>query len=140
MSFEFIIFWWLKSKSGCDCWGDLMCHFHSYGLHKWILWIPAFYPMVCRLDFAFIYFGKFMWIQWLLMCQIITEKFGYQAIYGELPEFDSKMDQTLSAPSVPSQRPWETIFSGSSHELPPLSKLCSAFLESLLERRTVTAE
>lgn len=68
------------------------------------------------------------------------EKFGYQAIYGELPEFDSKMDQTLSAPSVPSQRPWETIFSGSSHELPPLSKLCSAFLESLLERRTVTAE
>lgn len=74
------------------------------------------------------------------MCQIITEKFGYQAIYGELPEFDSKMDQTLSAPSVPSQRPWETIFSGSSHELPPLSKLCSAFLESLLERRTVTAE
>lgn len=67
-------------------------------------------------------------------------KFGYQAIYGELPEFDSKVDQTLSAPSVPSQRPWETIFSGSSHELPPLSKLCSAFLESLLERRTVTSE
>uniref|UniRef100_A0A9I9DF46 WD repeat-containing protein 75 second beta-propeller domain-containing protein n=1 Tax=Cucumis melo TaxID=3656 RepID=A0A9I9DF46_CUCME len=67
-------------------------------------------------------------------------KFGYEAIYGELPEFESKMDQTLSAPSVPSQRPWETIFSGSSHELPPLTKLCSSFLESLLERRTVTTE
>ncbi|XP_022135000.1 WD repeat-containing protein 75 [Momordica charantia] len=68
------------------------------------------------------------------------EKFGYEAIYGELPEFDSKMDQTLSAPSVPSHRPWETIFSGSSHELPPLTKLCSAFLESLLERRTIAAD
>ncbi|KAF4396010.1 hypothetical protein G4B88_020647 [Cannabis sativa] len=44
-----------------------------------------------------------------------------------------------TAPSRPSERPWETIFSGSSHDLPPLTKLCSPFLESLLERRTTTS-
>ncbi|KAF4391179.1 hypothetical protein G4B88_016489 [Cannabis sativa] len=42
-------------------------------------------------------------------------------------------------PHRPSERPWETIFSGSSHDLPPLTKLCSPFLESLLERRTTTS-
>ncbi|KAL5549203.1 hypothetical protein UlMin_004434 [Ulmus minor] len=69
-----------------------------------------------------------------------TGKSGYASIYGELPEFDLKRNQTLSAPSGPSERPWETIFSGSSHNLPPLTKLCSAFLESLLEKRTVLVE
>ncbi|PON79543.1 WD repeat containing protein [Trema orientale] len=72
----------------------------------------------------------------------IEEKgqFGYASIYGELPEFELKRNQNLLAPSGPSERPWETIFSGSSHNLPPLTKLCSAFLESLLEKRTAIVE
>lgn len=41
---------------------------------------------------------------------------------------------------MPSERPWETIFSGPSHSLPPLTKLCSAFLESLLEKRNAMVE
>ncbi|KAH9805892.1 transducin/WD40 repeat-like superfamily protein [Citrus sinensis] len=67
-------------------------------------------------------------------------QFGYASIYGELPEFKLKRNQDLWAPSVPSEKPWETIFSGSSHNLPPLTKLCSAFLESLLEKRTAALE
>ena len=59
---------------------------------------------------------------------------GYTSIYGELPQFDPK--KNMQATIVPSERPWETIFSGPSHTLPPLTKLCSAFLESLLEKRT----
>lgn len=67
-------------------------------------------------------------------------QYGYASIYGELPEFDRKRPETSWVPSFPSDRPWETIFSGSSHNLPPLTKLCSAFLESLLEKRTAAAE
>ncbi|GMY35359.1 WD repeat-containing protein 75 [Fagus crenata] len=62
-------------------------------------------------------------------------QFGYASIYGELPEL-KKRNKTSLVPSVLSERPWETIFSGSSHSLPPLTKLCSAFLESLMEKRT----
>lgn len=69
-----------------------------------------------------------------------TGKFGYASIYGELPELDLKRNQTLSIRSAPSERPWETIFSGSSHNLPPLTRLCSAFLESLMEKRTAVVE
>ncbi|KAI8007190.1 WD repeat-containing protein 75 [Camellia lanceoleosa] len=70
-----------------------------------------------------------------------TGQFGYASIYGELPEFDLKAGkQTLPAPFVASEKPWETIFSGSSHSLPPLTKLCSSFLESLLEKRTANVE
>ncbi|KAI5348699.1 hypothetical protein L3X38_001586 [Prunus dulcis] len=69
-----------------------------------------------------------------------TGQFGYASIYGELPRFDLKRDQAFLAPSAPSQRPWETLFSGSSHNLPPLTKLCSEFMESLLEKRTATVE
>ncbi|TYI79188.1 hypothetical protein E1A91_D05G005000v1 [Gossypium mustelinum] len=67
-------------------------------------------------------------------------QYGYASIYGELPEFDRKRPEAPWVPSFPSDRPWETIFSGSSHNLPPLTKLCSAFLESLLEKRTAAAE
>ncbi|XP_021714730.1 WD repeat-containing protein 75-like [Chenopodium quinoa] len=59
---------------------------------------------------------------------------GYASIYGELPIFDPK--KTTQATISLSERPWETIFNGPSHTLPPLTKLCSAFLESLLEKRT----
>ncbi|KAH1067887.1 hypothetical protein J1N35_032874 [Gossypium stocksii] len=69
-----------------------------------------------------------------------TGQYGYASIYGELPEFDRKRPEASWVPSFPSDRPWETIFSGSSHNLPPLTKLCSAFLESLLEKRTAAAE
>lgn len=69
-----------------------------------------------------------------------TAQFGYASIYGELPQFEMKRDQTMLAPYAPSQRPWETIFSGSSHNLLPLPKLCLEFMESLLERRTTTVE
>ncbi|XP_058102823.1 uncharacterized protein LOC131246570 isoform X2 [Magnolia sinica] len=64
-----------------------------------------------------------------------TGQFGYASIYGELPEFEAKKDHVPPAPFVPSDKPWETIFSGSSHVLPPLTKLCSAFLASLLEKK-----
>ncbi|XP_011043947.1 PREDICTED: WD repeat-containing protein 75-like [Populus euphratica] len=67
-------------------------------------------------------------------------KFGYESIYGELPQFDPKRKQGSWVPSAPLERPWETIFSGSSHNLPPLTKLCSAFLESLFEKRTAIVE
>ncbi|KAL0911088.1 hypothetical protein M5K25_019200 [Dendrobium thyrsiflorum] len=68
-----------------------------------------------------------------------SEYIGYTSIYGELPEFDMKQGDSISEiPFMPSERPWETIFTGSSHNLPPLTKLCSTFLESLLERRTTT--
>lgn len=63
-------------------------------------------------------------------------RLGYTSIYGELPEFNPK--KITEASILPSERPWETIFSGPSHALPPLTKLCSAFLESLLEKRTST--
>eukprot|EP00268_Persea_americana_P020064 TRINITY_DN20334_c0_g1_i3.p1 TRINITY_DN20334_c0_g1~~TRINITY_DN20334_c0_g1_i3.p1 ORF type:complete len:812 (+),score=149.30 TRINITY_DN20334_c0_g1_i3:277-2712(+) len=62
-------------------------------------------------------------------------QYGYASIYGELPEYEMKRDQIPAAPIVPSDRPWETVFSGPSHVLPPLTKLCSAFLASLLEKR-----
>ena len=65
-------------------------------------------------------------------------QFGYISIYGELPEFDVKRNQTELAPLLPSEKPLETIFSGSSHKLPPITKLCSAFLESLLENITAS--
>ncbi|KAK9278903.1 hypothetical protein L1049_028484 [Liquidambar formosana] len=69
-----------------------------------------------------------------------TGKFGYASIYGELPEFAQKRSHASGVPFVPSERPWETIFTGSSHNLPPLTKLCSVFLESLLEKRTAIVE
>lgn len=62
-------------------------------------------------------------------------RFGYASIYGELPDFSLKNEHIPEIPFVSSERPWETIFSGSSHVLPPLTKLCSAFLTSLLEKR-----
>lgn len=70
----------------------------------------------------------------------ITARFGYASLYGELPEFELKKNQNALAPSGASERRWETIFSGPSHNLPPLTKLCSEFLESLLEKRTVAVE
>lgn len=70
-----------------------------------------------------------------------TGKYGYAAVYGELPvEVATKRNDSLPAPLEPSGKPWETIFSGSSHNLPPLTNLCSAFLESLLEKRSVMVE
>ncbi|KAG4970117.1 hypothetical protein JHK85_036538 [Glycine max] len=69
-----------------------------------------------------------------------TGQFGYTSIYGELPKFDlkRKMDSSISSAASSSKRPWVTIFSGLSQSLPPLTKLCSEFLESLLEKRTAT--
>nr|GEY25605.1 hypothetical protein [Tanacetum cinerariifolium] len=69
-----------------------------------------------------------------------TGQFGYASIYGELPEFKLKAIEASADPVTPLERPWETIFSGPSHSLPPLTKLCSAFLESLLEKRTAMVE
>lgn len=65
-------------------------------------------------------------------------------MYGELPELKMrrKAIEASVAESVMgvSERPWETIFSGPSHSLPPLTKLCSAFLESLMEKRSGMVE
>ncbi|KAK9108011.1 hypothetical protein Syun_024022 [Stephania yunnanensis] len=63
-----------------------------------------------------------------------TGNFGYMSIYGELPQLGSKMENISSPAFAPSDKPWETIFSGSTHALPPLKKLCAAFLESFLEK------
>ncbi|KAK9117080.1 hypothetical protein Sjap_016027 [Stephania japonica] len=63
-----------------------------------------------------------------------TGNFGYLSIYGDLPHHGSKMEKTSLPVFVPSDKPWETIFSGSTHALPPLKKLCAAFLESFLEK------
>lgn len=69
---------------------------------------------------------------------------GYASMYGELPELKMrrKAIEASVAESVMgvSERPWETIFSGPSHSLPPLTKLCSAFLESLMEKRSGMVE
>ncbi|AES92286.2 putative transcription factor WD40-like family [Medicago truncatula] len=67
-------------------------------------------------------------------------QFGYTSIYPELPAFELKRNKTSSVFSGVSNRPWETIFSGSSHMLPPLTKLCSEFMESLMEKRTSMVE
>ncbi|KAJ4982232.1 hypothetical protein NE237_033069 [Protea cynaroides] len=75
-----------------------------------------------------------------LVPQDETGHFGYTSIYGELQEFDIRRDQTTEVPYAPSEKLWETIFSGSSHILPPLTKLCSTFLESLLEKRPAIQE
>lgn len=68
--------------------------------------------------------------------------FGYTSIYGELPKSDDSMQEKIQEiPFVPSERPWETIFGGGpSHVLPPLTKLCSVFLASLLEKRPTARE
>ncbi|KAK1433946.1 hypothetical protein QVD17_10864 [Tagetes erecta] len=65
-----------------------------------------------------------------------TGQSGYASIYGKLPEFKLETIEARAEAVTPSERPWETIFSGPSHSLPPLTKLCSAFLESFLEKRT----
>ncbi|MCL7042747.1 hypothetical protein MKW94_024265 [Papaver nudicaule] len=66
---------------------------------------------------------------------------GYASIFGEHPRISStEKDQTSRIPFVPSERPWETIFSGSSLVQLPLTKLCSVFLESLLERRPTAVQ
>jgi NET1-associated nuclear protein 1 (U3 small nucleolar RNA-associated protein 17) len=73
-----------------------------------------------------------------LICILFSASVGYASIYGALPSFAFTKQKSLdNVPFVPSERPWETIFSGSSHALPPLSKLCYSFLESLLEKQTV---
>ncbi|KAG9159938.1 hypothetical protein Leryth_005690 [Lithospermum erythrorhizon] len=67
-------------------------------------------------------------------------RFGYASVYGELPEFKLEERQDPLISSVPRGRTWDTLFSGPSHTLPPMTKLCSVFLESLLERRNEEVE
>ncbi|KAL8230509.1 hypothetical protein R6Q57_000287 [Mikania cordata] len=67
-----------------------------------------------------------------------TGQIGYASIYGKLPEFKPEAIAARAEAVTPLERPWETIFNGPSHSLPPLTKLCSAFLESFLEKRTGT--
>ncbi|XP_042429993.1 WD repeat-containing protein 75-like [Zingiber officinale] len=64
-----------------------------------------------------------------------AERLGYTSIYGDLSNSNAKHNHFQEVPFAPSERPWETIFSGSSHALPPLTKLCTSFFESLLEKR-----
>lgn len=68
------------------------------------------------------------------ICYLFAGKFGYASLYGDLPDFSLERKQAASITSVPSERYWETLFSGPSHNLPPLAKLCSTFLESLLQK------
>lgn len=77
---------------------------------------------------------------WNYMLFLSAGKFGYASIYGDLPEFSLEKKQAPLITAVPSERHWETLFSGPSHNLPPLTKLCSLFLESLLEKRSSAVE
>ncbi|KAJ3674500.1 hypothetical protein LUZ60_005116 [Juncus effusus] len=64
---------------------------------------------------------------------------GYASMYGELASLNkARNEKDLNLPFVPQERPWETIFNGSSHVLPPLTRLCSSFLESLLEKKPIS--
>lgn len=68
---------------------------------------------------------------------------GYTSLYGHLPDYDKKRMEDvelLATPFVSSERPWETIFSGSTLNFPPLQKLCAEFFESLMEKRTAVVE
>ncbi|KAL4582790.1 hypothetical protein LXL04_007349 [Taraxacum kok-saghyz] len=65
---------------------------------------------------------------------------GYVSMYGELPELKMKAIEASGEAIMVAGRPWETIFSGPSHTLPPLTKLCSVFLESLMEKRSGMVE
>jgi NET1-associated nuclear protein 1 (U3 small nucleolar RNA-associated protein 17) len=68
---------------------------------------------------------------------------GYTSLYGQLPDYDKKRMEdveSLGTPFVSSERPWETIFSGSTLNFPPLQKLCAEFFESLMEKRTAVVE
>ncbi|XP_024959966.1 WD repeat-containing protein 75 [Cynara cardunculus var. scolymus] len=67
-----------------------------------------------------------------------TGNFGYASMYGKLPLTELKLKAIEASSVMPSERAWESIFSGPSHSLPPLTKLCSTFLESFMEKRSVT--
>ncbi|CAN0838453.1 WD repeat-containing protein 75 [Linum grandiflorum] len=69
-------------------------------------------------------------------------KLGYESLYGELPPESKPAGKQIAwIPSAPTdERAWEKIFSSSSHNLPPLTKLCASFLESLLEKRSSVQE
>jgi NET1-associated nuclear protein 1 (U3 small nucleolar RNA-associated protein 17) len=72
-----------------------------------------------------------------------TGDFGYTSLYGQLPDYDKKRmedSESLATPFVSSERPWETIFSGSTLNFPPLPKLCAEFFESLMEKTTAVVE
>jgi len=91
---------------------------------------------LCKNDFLSF---PFYFVKVLNLLSVVSAPIGYASIYGELQKLESKKEVS-DVPFIPSDRPWETIFSGSSHVLPPLTKLCSAFLSSLLEKRPVGNE
>ncbi|KAL0655060.1 hypothetical protein Bca4012_075644 [Brassica carinata] len=72
-----------------------------------------------------------------------TGDFGYTSLYGQLPDYDKKRKEdaeSLATPFISSERPWETIFSGSTLNFPPLQKLCGEFFESLMEKSNSVVE
>ncbi|KAG2323468.1 hypothetical protein Bca52824_016681 [Brassica carinata] len=72
-----------------------------------------------------------------------TGDIGYTSLYGQLPDYDKKRKEdaeSLATPFVSSERPWETIFSGSTLNFPPLQKLCGEFFESLMEKSNSVVE
>ena len=91
---------------------------------------------LCKNDFLPF---PFYFVKVLNLLSVVSAPIGYASIYGDLQKLEPKKEVS-DVPFVPSDRPWETIFSGSSHVLPPLTKLCSAFLSSLLEKRPVGNE
>lgn len=75
--------------------------------------------------------------------QIFLGDIGYTSLYGQLPDYDKKRKEdaeSLATPFVSSERPWETIFSGSTLNFPPLQKLCGDFFESLMEKSNSVVE
>ncbi|VVB15161.1 unnamed protein product [Arabis nemorensis] len=72
-----------------------------------------------------------------------TGDVGYTSLYGQLPDYEKKRmedSESLVTPFASSERPWETIFSGSTLNFPPLEKLCAEFFESLMEKRASVVE
>jgi NET1-associated nuclear protein 1 (U3 small nucleolar RNA-associated protein 17) len=60
-------------------------------------------------------------------------------MYADIPKLELRK-AVSDVPFIPSERPWETIFTGSYHILLPQTKFCSAILTSLLEKRPVANE
>eukprot|EP00252_Welwitschia_mirabilis_P023907 TRINITY_DN6890_c0_g1_i1.p1 TRINITY_DN6890_c0_g1~~TRINITY_DN6890_c0_g1_i1.p1 ORF type:complete len:392 (+),score=89.40 TRINITY_DN6890_c0_g1_i1:47-1177(+) len=70
-----------------------------------------------------------------------TTLYGYESIFGktsllerntDIPQSDAKQPVNLTA----TNNSWEKLLDGPSHVLPPLTRIGTAFIESLLSKRT----
>uniref|UniRef100_A0A0D6QW70 WD repeat-containing protein 75 second beta-propeller domain-containing protein n=1 Tax=Araucaria cunninghamii TaxID=56994 RepID=A0A0D6QW70_ARACU len=67
---------------------------------------------------------------------------GYRTMFGNIPAQELNIDKSSHMANqnvirAPTSHPWDSIFSGPSHVLPPLARVGAAFLESMLEKRSL---